>query len=126
MRVDEGEDAAADEGEDAGDGEGEGVDVDVDGGDDVAVAADRDVDAGDGVGEAEIEGVDVDVGVGDGGGVDDGVGANRCTIVRPPLDTATGAESCQESPIKNPTPNASGAMINTSRNSFSDLGSEII
>jgi hypothetical protein len=94
------------------------------------------VDEGVSVGEGVDEGVGDDVGVGvdeddvadvgDGGGVDDGVGANRCTIVRPPLDVATGAESCQESPIKNPTPNASGAMINTSRNSLSDLDSEII
>jgi hypothetical protein len=110
----------------------DGVDVDEGGG--------ADVGGGDGVGDdaGENEGVDVGGDVGDGddvavdavvsvdGDVDVDGGVNRCTIVRPPLDAATGAGSCQDIPTKNPTPNASGAMINTSRNSLSDLGSEII
>jgi hypothetical protein len=116
----EDEDVDGDVGGDVGDG----ADVDGSGAEVVGEGVDGDDDDGDGDGAGDGDGDDVDVDAGDDAGDDDGV--NRCTIVSPPLDAATGAGSCQDIPTKNPTPKASGAMINTSRNSFSDLGSEII
>jgi hypothetical protein len=117
-------DAGVDDGVDVDEGGGVGAGGDADGDDDVDEGGGVDVGVGAGGDDDVGEGGDGDEGV--DGDVDVDGGVNRCTIVRPPLDAATGAGSCQDIPTKNPTPNASGAMINTSRNSLSDLGSEII
>jgi hypothetical protein len=99
----------------ADDGVGAGGDV----GDDDDVVGD--------IGAAEGEDVGVDVGEAEGVTAADGVDVVRCTIVSPsPNRRAIGGDSCQDSPTRNPTPNASGEMINISRNSVSDFGGQII